>query len=264
MPTNYRVFLGNWSALGTLRPGIARRHLALNYIFSGALFAFQFDFDVLLASLTVWVNNANCLAIHLHQKPPFSMIDASSGTDRTINVNLHSVGRLLSNSGGPSWNRTKTKPLWGARPTIGPMVQIYPFRGMLRVWSGFPRAWQHYYFSSASSNGWPLLSSNRCPTELPGAMFTNEFHFFWAVSLKAHGTRPILLSLCELPLCLLALALRCLSLLLFSTSLSNRKNFSVYPNILWAVPRGVNRYCMPLMPLWAVQTGLSSCSHPIP
>lgn len=82
---------GPLSALGTLRPGIARRHLALNYIFSGALFAFQFDFNVLLASLTVWVNNTNCLAIHLHQKPPFSMIDTGGSANRTINVNLHSM-----------------------------------------------------------------------------------------------------------------------------------------------------------------------------
>lgn len=65
--------------------------MALNYIFSGALFAFQFDFNVLLASLTVWVNNTNCLTIHLHQKPPFSMIDTGGSANRTINVNLHSM-----------------------------------------------------------------------------------------------------------------------------------------------------------------------------
>lgn len=74
-------------------------------------FARQNNFHIFVARLTPGMYDSSCVLVHLHQKPPFSMIDASSGTDRTINVNLHSVGRLLSNSGGPSWNRTKTKPL---------------------------------------------------------------------------------------------------------------------------------------------------------
>lgn len=74
-------------------------------------FARQNNFHIFVARLTPGMYDSSCVLVHLHQQPPFSMIDASSGTDRTINVNLHSVGRLLSNSGGPSWNRTKTKPL---------------------------------------------------------------------------------------------------------------------------------------------------------
>lgn len=72
-------------------------HLALKYyIFSGAFIALQLDLYVFLASLTVWVNHTFRFAIHLHQKPPFSMIYTSGGTDWTVNINLHSVGRLLS------------------------------------------------------------------------------------------------------------------------------------------------------------------------
>ena len=109
--------------------------MALNYIFSGAYIALQLNLDVFLASLAIWVNYARCFAIHLHQKPPFSMIDTSSGTNRTVNIHFHSVGDSFHDLSPPPSRATAGRhiPLCGGAVSFSAFLTCLSPRNSVRT-----------------------------------------------------------------------------------------------------------------------------------
>src|SRR5699024_876280 len=48
------------------------------------------------------INGSNSFAVYLHQKPPFPVIDTSSGANGAVNVNLHSIDGSFQSSVPPS------------------------------------------------------------------------------------------------------------------------------------------------------------------